>query len=33
MALVEPEFAEIGTEVSAHVVAEKFSTRVIARPP
>ena len=33
MALVETEFAETGTEVSAHVVAEKYPARVIARSP
>ncbi|MCY3873362.1 MAG: FAD-dependent oxidoreductase [Rhodobacteraceae bacterium] len=33
MALVEPAFAETGTEVSAHVVAEKFPARIIARSP
>ena len=33
MALVEPEFAETGTEVSAHVVAERFPARVMARSP
>ena len=33
MALVEPEFAETGTELSVHVVAERFPARVIARSP
>ena len=33
MALVEPEFSETGTEVSAHVVAEEFPARVMARSP
>ncbi len=33
MALVEPEFAETGTEVSVHVVADKFPARVVARSP
>ena len=33
MALVEPEFAETGTELSVHVVAEQFPARVIANSP
>ena len=33
MALVEPEFAETGTEVSAHVVAKRIPARVMARSP
>ncbi|MDE2912932.1 MAG: FAD-dependent oxidoreductase [Paracoccaceae bacterium] len=33
MALVEPEFASPGTELSAHVVAEEFPARVIPRSP
>ena len=33
MALAEPAFAETGTEVSAHVVAESFPAWILARSP